>query len=444
MTRHDAEPMSPGSPIVVLLIDGLGDRPYEELGGRTASEYADLPHLDTLTARGACGLLHPLGRGRAPSSDVAHWAILGGHPHEFPGRAVFEALGRGQRVASADVLGYAALRPTEIRDGAVWVTGRTSEGDSDDALTLLAAVTHRVVDGLDFELTPIGAGEAILRVRGGASDQVTDSDPFFPERHPVLRPTALPDADTAAAVTAAAATDWTRGVAADLRAHQVNADRRTSGRAALGVVTTKWWGRLRPVPAFRARHGLDAAMVAASPFLGGLASVLGMDFVSIADSADPGADFGRRIDATADLLAAGARFVLCHTKAVDEAGHTKKPENRVRALQDIDGALAALSRPEFARATVLVTGDHATPAVPGLIHSGDPVPFVLAGPGVRPDGVRAFGEQSCTAGSLGHLNGADVMPTLLNAVDRALFLGSRPTAVAHPTGLPIEVDGLEP
>ena len=39
-----------------------------------------------------------------------------------------------------------------------------------------------------------------------------------------------------------------------------------------------------------------------------------------------------------------------------------------------------------------MTGDHCTPASPDVIHSGDPVPFVVAGPGVRADAVRAFGE----------------------------------------------------
>ena len=37
----------------------------------------DTPNLDALAAAGSCGLLWPLGPGRAPSSEVAHWAMLG-------------------------------------------------------------------------------------------------------------------------------------------------------------------------------------------------------------------------------------------------------------------------------------------------------------------------------------------------------------------------------
>ena len=71
-----------------------------------------------------------------------------------------------------------------------------------------------------------------------------------------------------------------------------------------------------------------------------------------------------------------------------------------------------------------------------MIHSGDPVPFVAVGPGVRADDVNVFGELACSRGILGRLRGEDVMPVLLNAADRGLFAGSRPTTVRAPSGHP--------
>jgi hypothetical protein len=64
------------------------------------------------------------------------------------------------------------------------------------------------------------------------------------------------------------------------------------------------------------------------------------------------------------------------------------------------------------------------------------VPFVLAGPGVRADSTRAFGELECAAGILGPLRGPDMMPVLLNAADRPLYLGSRPTPFDGADGYP--------
>ncbi len=111
-------------PIVLVLLDGLGDRAHGVLGGRTAGEAATTPNLDALAVRGSCGLLYGVGPGRAPSSEVAHWAMLGYRTDEFPGRAVFEALGRGQEVSAEHVFAYAALRPAERHDDGWWLTGR--------------------------------------------------------------------------------------------------------------------------------------------------------------------------------------------------------------------------------------------------------------------------------------------------------------------------------
>src|SRR5688500_12080998 len=111
-------------PIVVLLFDGLADRAHESLGGRTANEAARTPNLDALAARGSCGVLYAVGPGRAPSSEVAHWSMLGYRPEEFPNRAVLEALGGGQDVDPEDVFAFAALRPAEERKGELWLTGR--------------------------------------------------------------------------------------------------------------------------------------------------------------------------------------------------------------------------------------------------------------------------------------------------------------------------------
>src|SRR5918999_5024686 len=138
-------------PIVVLLLDGLGDRAHASLGGRTANEAAQTPNLDSLAARGSTGVLYAIGPGRAPSSEVAHWSMLGYLPEEFPNRAVLEALGAEQEVSTEDVFAFAALRPAERRDGGVWLAGRPQYGDDEDeARALVERCAEIDVEGLRF------------------------------------------------------------------------------------------------------------------------------------------------------------------------------------------------------------------------------------------------------------------------------------------------------
>jgi 2,3-bisphosphoglycerate-independent phosphoglycerate mutase len=403
-------------PIVLFLLDGLADRAHEALGGRSGVEAAATPNLDRLCAQGSCGVLTAVGPGRAPSSEVAHWSMLGYRPDEFPGRAVFEALGWGQDVDPAHVFAYAALRPAERRADGWWLTGRPDPvRDAEETERLVGLCEEITIDGLRFSLTHVWRGEAVLRIEGGADERVTDTDSFFRAWYPVLRPQpVVPEAER----TARACEEWTREVMRRLDGERFN------------VITLKWFGRPHAVPSFLERHGLAGTFAAESAFLRGLGRCVGLSPVESA-----------HIDVRLvhERLDAGDTFVYVHDKRVDEAGHTKDPVRKREAVELLDGAFADLPTD---RAIVCVTGDHATPASPNVIHSGDPVPFVVAGPGVRADRVSELGEAACAEGILGHLRGPDMMPVLLNAADRPLFLGSRPTPFDGADGYPAVLDPL--
>jgi 2,3-bisphosphoglycerate-independent phosphoglycerate mutase len=403
-------------PIVLVLLDGLGDRAHDVLGGRTAGEAATTPNLDALAAGGSCGLLYGVGPGRAPSSEVAHWAMLGYRPEEFPGRAVFEALGRRQEVSHEQVFAYAALRPAERREDGWWLTGRPDpERDARLAAELVERCDGIELEGLRFSLEHVWRGESVLRISGGADERVTDTDAFFRDRHPVLRPRPLvPEAER----TALACERWSREVMKRLEGERFN------------VITLKWFGRPRRLPSFRERHGLSGSFAAESAFLRGLGRCLGLDPI------EAKLDLGL----VAERLDGGDTFVYVHDKRADEAGHTKDPEKKREAIEELDAQLSALPTDQ---AIVCVTGDHATPASPDVIHSGDPVPLLVTGPGVRADAVTSFGELDCASGIFGQLRGSDLMPVLLNAADRPLFLGSRPTPVDGADGYPAN-ELLEP
>jgi 2,3-bisphosphoglycerate-independent phosphoglycerate mutase len=271
----------------------------------------------------------------------------------------------------------------------------------------------------------------VLRIEGDADERVTDTDAFFRDRHPVLRPRPLvPDAER----TARATEEWTRWTMEILAEHEINKRRADDGLPVLNVITLKWWGRPKRVPSFPERHGLHGTFVGESAFLRGLAKAVGLETIEAPETGNAEVDLARRLDLIEQRLAARDTFVFVHHKATDAAGHTKDPLVKRAVIESLDVVLR--DRLPVDRAIVCVTGDHATPASPDVIHSGDPVPFIVAGPGVRADNVRRFGELDCAAGILGHLRGPDMMPVLLNAADRPLFLGSRPTPFDGADGYP--------
>lgn len=414
---------------MLVLLDGLGDRPQPELGGRTSLEAARTPVLDGLAAAGACGLHVPFGPGRAPASEVAHWAIFGYQGRPFPGRAVLEALGHGLEVGDDDPRLYAALRPAESRDGRTWITGRAGPADEADARELLAEL-GTVFPGGRFELAWVRLGEAILRLRGAGPEAaaISDSDPFFEDVQPWLRPLALEGSGAPAARAAAELERFLLLARARLAAHAINMRRAREGRPVLDTLTTKWAGARLPLPTFRRRVGIDGALVTSSALYRGFARLLEMRSIDVGTGPDPGTDLARRLEAAASLLDGGAAFVHVHTKLVDEAGHSRRVGAKTEVLEALDPALAVLSQPPFDRAVVAVTGDHATPSAGGVLHTDDPTPLLVRGGAARPDAVSEFGESTCAARSIGTIAAVDLLSLLLGHANRARFMGARATA----------------
>jgi 2,3-bisphosphoglycerate-independent phosphoglycerate mutase len=414
-----------GLPVVLVILDGLGDRPLPALRSRTPAEAARTPVLDALAWRGATGLHLPFGWGRAPSSEVAHWALLGYTGVPFPGRAVLEALGAGLDVPAGVPHLYAGLRPAEPRaDGELWLGPAPGAADAEECASLFAALDGlEVARGVSFGFAHVRRGEAIVTAPRLPSAAVTDSDPLFDDR-PWLAPLGREDVPDALAAERAAALVWEllRASHARLRDHPVNLDRIARGAPALDVLTTKWSGVRGDVPAFAAQVGVPGGAVTSSGLYRGLAALLGLARRDLETLPDAGADMTARLGAAEALLDAGAAFVHVHTKVTDEAGHTKDPLAKLHVLQALDPGLRglhALAR----RAIVCVTGDHATPSSGPELHSGDPVPLLVAGPTVRRDAVHKFGEAAMARGVYGHVRAAELLPLLLGHADRARFMG---------------------
>ncbi len=425
-------------PVVLVILDGLGDRGIPELDGRTPSEAAHTPVLDRLTKRGASGWHIPFGWGRAPSSEVAHWAMFGYTGVPFPGRAVLEGIGAGLDVPFAVATTFAALRTSQEVDGQLRITGRSAPDDNADVAALLAELGP-VLAKHAVQLHPLGRGEALLLFTRHAQGNVTDSDPFFESLHPWLRVRAI---DPSANALADAMNTFLLEVRDVLRGSAVNRSRGNANKPALDVLTTKWTGASEPIPNFVEQTGVTGAAVTSTRMYRGIAGVLGMAQRHVPPRADHAADFAERIDVACELISEGARFVHVHIKATDEAGHAKDPMAKLKVLEALDPGLAGLEALAD-RAIVAITGDHASPSVNGVLHTADPTPLLLVGPTVRADAVVAFGERAMREGWFGVVHARELLPLLFGHANRPAFMGHRitprqtPALPDNPAAMPL-------
>ncbi|NQT68084.1 MAG: hypothetical protein HQ552_00720 [Desulfobacteraceae bacterium] len=79
--------------IILILLDGLGDRSYKVLDGLTPLQAASTLNLNRLAYLGSNGLFHPLSPGQCLPSETAHYLLFGYDLINFPGRGLLEAVG---------------------------------------------------------------------------------------------------------------------------------------------------------------------------------------------------------------------------------------------------------------------------------------------------------------------------------------------------------------
>lgn len=417
--------------ILLILLDGVADRVDPDLGGLTPLEAASTPNLDRIATLGASGAMYPLAPGLVPPSEIPHFHLFGYADEPFPGRAVFEALGWGVEPPRDVALAHLGMRHVTPGATGFAITDWWPGEEEVDARRLLADVSRFNAEGIDLQVHALGRSDSLLVVEGG-SEWVTDSDPFLHTGLPVVRIAALEEApDRELAERTARVLNryllWSHKV---LEAHALNAGRKARGARPLNMLVTKWNGRYGNLPAFETRAGLAGTLIASTRMYAGLAAALRMRYMHVDERMDdPGLEVAQKLDAALAAFDAGAEFVHLHTKTADEAAHQHSPQLKREVIAAIDRGFDGLWKwPRlFEEWVVAVTADHATPSRGPMLHSGESVPFTLAASTVRPDRVRSFGERDAVAGGLGQLRARDALPVMLNAANRARFLGGRAT-----------------
>lgn len=412
--------------IILVLLDGLGDRSCGLLDDRTPLQAARTPNLDRLAGLGANGLYHAGLPGQCLPSETAHYLMFGYDLKDFPGRGLLEAVGYGVPFEDGDVLSLAHLAGVNVQRGiAVLIRGKGDiRGDEDAIKALYDAVGEYEADGIRFRLHRTRWNDGILVMSGGASPYISDCDPMLPGR-PMARVLPLvnnPESGRAAR-TAKALNRYLRFCHNTLEGHSVNQKAVSRGMPAANFLATQRCGRRIAQEPFYRRWGLRGLMVASGGVFRGLALELGMDFRRVDASRNAREEMRQALEIA--LESQSHDFVHIHSKAPDEAAHGGDPREKQAVISELDRALDPLLPLVERREDLLVavTADHSTPSVSGLIHSGEFVPLTIAGPTARRDKVSAFDEVSVAGGSLGSLRGKELMLYLLNGADRSSLAG---------------------
>ncbi|WP_414469553.1 2,3-bisphosphoglycerate-independent phosphoglycerate mutase [Methanobacterium sp. ACI-7] len=408
---------------IIMIIDGMGDRPLKELDYKTPLEAAKTPNMDRLAEISINGIMDPISPGIRAGSDTSHISILGYDPYEvYTGRGPFEAAGIGVDVVAGDI----AFRCNfSTADENMIVTDRRAGRIRENTDQLAEAINGLKLEGfedLEIIFKESTGHRAVLVLRGeGLSDKVSDSDPKH-EGKPPKKVIAL-DNSKEAIRTAQILNKFVEKSYEVLKDHPVNLKRIENSENPANIILPRGVGAVPHVPQFNEKYGLKAACIAETGLIMGIGKIAGMDLIEV-EGATGGIDTDLQSITKSIVDAATGDdydFILINIDGADEAGHDGQLEEKVNFIEKVDEVIGEVMKIEDIY--FILTADHCTP-IAVMDHTGDPVPIIIKGPEVRVDDVKEFNERAATKGGLCRIRGSDVMNILMDLMNKSQKFGA--------------------
>ena len=359
---------------VLILGDGMADRPIPELDGKTPLEYANTPMLDQLAKKSEVGLVHTIPEGMAPGSDTANMSVCGYDPKiYYTGRSPLEALSIGVAMKDTDV----AIRTNVVTvsdddlpyEEKTIIDHSSSEIDTEDAAILIEAVRKE----LGNEMFSYYVGTSYRHLLIWDKGSVVELTP----PHDILGKTIgeyLPKESLLF--------EMQKKSYEILNNHPINVERAAKG---LNKANSIWfWGAgTKPIlTSFEEKTGKKGAMISAVDLLKGIAVGAGMDN-KVVEGANGQlhTNYEGKAQAAVDALTKeGYDFAYIHVEAPDEMGHQGSAERKVQAIEYLDERVIRYVKEAMDASgedyRMLVLPDHPTP-IEVRTHTSEPVPYLL-------------------------------------------------------------------
>lgn len=395
---------------IIVLGDGMADKPIESLGGRTPLEAAKTSVMDSLAKESELGMSANIPEGMKPGSDTANLAVLGYYPRKYySGRSPLEALSIGVPMKDDDIAircNFVTLTEEDVPyEQRTIIDHSASEISTEDCAVLVKAVCDAIVAD-PFELWVGTSYRHCLIWHGGEVVELAQPHDIpgrvigeYLPTQPLLRAMMEKSFEV-------------------LNNHPINIERAAKG---LHKANSMWfWGAgTKPMlDSFESKTGLKGAMISAVDLLKGIAVGAGMHVEIV-----PGADgtletnYEGKAQAAVRLLGEGYDFVYVHVEAPDEMGHQGSVERKIKAIENLDARVIKVILDGMKESgepfRMMVLPDHPTP-ICVRTHTSDPVPYMIYDSTRKMTGCSAYSERTAEATGNFEPEGYKLINKLLN------------------------------
>lgn len=408
---------------ILVIGDGMADNPVPELGNQTPLQYAQIPYIDALAAKGEVGTVRNCPQGLPPGSDTAILSIFGNDPRVcYTGRSPLEAAAGGISLKPGDVSYRCNLVALEEGDTPYEKKRILSHSGGSMGGEESIALVEALFSQAEFQAAAQAAGMRIypapsfrhIAVQSGADIHGIRLLPPHDHLGEVIGPLLPAGGANAEALRTLMALSHSI-----LSAHPINRARVAAGKLSANGIWFWAEGTGVALESFSSKYHKKGIVISAVPLCHGIARLSGLD-VALVDGATGELDtnYEGKVNHAVGALERGYDFVAVHIEAPDECTHNGDLKGKLQAIEWLDSRvlkpLDEAMRERGMEYRLLFLSDHKTlTATRG--HDADPVPFLLYDSRVDTGRGLPFHEESAAAGRY-FPNGAEcLMPLLFEA-----------------------------
>ena len=417
--------------MIYVLLDGVGDLPHPDLKGKTPLDSAVTPNLDRLAKNGTMGEVISVGKGIAPESDIAVFNMLGyrfQHAN-YVGRGVIEAIGVGIDFKDGDL----ALRGNfaTINDNGIITDRRAGRKiEREDAIEISKEIQEKTKfsnPNASVVVAPTIDHRVTVRIRCGGetlSSDITNTDPSYARVDGMGIAKAVGDflkiekclplnESSSAHLTADLVNEFTEKSLVIMKQSLVNKKRKENDKKLLNSIILRDAGNRYPhTKPINDLYSMKFSCIVDMPVELGISEVLKMKAFKVGGLAD----YEEKAKVAAQSMET-QNAIYVHLKGPDEFGHDGDAVGKMKNIEEIDRRFfgTLLDNIDPSKIAVIISADHSTPCI-NKGHSDDPVPLLVSGDFIKKDKTSRFTETEAKKGSIGLIEGAEVVTTTLNLI----------------------------
>ena len=417
--------------MIYVLLDGVGDLPHPDLDGKTPLEAANTPTLDKIASNGSIGEVISVGKGIAPESDIAVFNMLGykfNHA-DYAGRGVIEAIGIGIDFKNGDL----ALRGnfSTLNDKDVIIDRRAGRHiEKEDA----EGVAREIEEKIKFSnpdttvvVSPTIGHRVTVRIRSNSenlSSRITNTDPAYSNIGGMGVAKAVGDflkiekclpleENKDSKSTADIVNEFSEQSITILKNSNINKKRQEQNKKMLSCILLRDAGNKYPdVIPINEKYNMNFSCIVDMPVELGISEVLKMK----AFEAGGLTDYEEKARVAAKAMET-QNAIYVHLKGPDEFGHDGDAIGKMKNIEEIDQRFfkTLVENIDLDKTAIIISADHSTPCI-NKGHSDDPVPVLVSGNFIEKDGTTRMTEEQAKKGSIGLLQGAEVVTKSLELI----------------------------